>query len=344
MMEKSEQFCRYVKRFLDVYLPRQRNLSPNTVRSYRTVLNLFVDYLIDVRHLTFSEIGFGCIDRTMIAGFLSWLEDNRLCSAITRNQRLATLSSFLSFVAADDVSLAVPSMEVSKVPCAKTPMKPLQYLSQEAVKTLLEQPDRLKPKGIRDSLILVMLYDTAARITELLTLKIADVKLDLKHPYVILTGKGEKRRSVPLMERTVVHIKLYNAMYHAGSETHSGDYLFYTKIKGVCNPMSYENASKMIAGYGRQAAATCSEVPVKIHAHLLRATRAMHLYQDGVPLSYIKDLLGHSNINTTSIYAMADLGMLRTALGNIEDPLKEFAAPIDWKSEKEKLKALAGLA
>jgi hypothetical protein len=67
----------------------------------------------------------------------------------------------------------------------------------------------------------------------------------------------------------------------------------------------------------------------------------MHLYQDGVPLSYIKDLLGHSNINTTSIYAMADLGMLRTALGNIENPLKEFAAPIDWKSEKEKLKALA---
>jgi site-specific recombinase XerD len=343
MAEASEQFCRYVKRFLDVYLPRQRNLSPNTVRSYRTVLNLFVDYLVDVRQLTFSKIGFDCIERTMIAGFLSWLEDSRLCSANTRNQRLAALSSFLSFVAADDVSLAVPSMEASKVPCAKAPVKQLQYLRQEAVRALLAQPDRLKPKGIRDSLILVMLYDTAARITELLTLKVADIKLDLKHPYVILTGKGEKSRSVPLMERTVAHIRLYNTMYHASSETHS-DNLFYTKINGVCCPMSYENASKMIAGYGRQAAATCPEVPAKIHAHLLRSTRAMHLYQDGVPLSYIKDLLGHSNINTTSIYAMADLGMLRTVFGNIEDPLKDFAAPIDWKSEKEKLKALASLS
>jgi site-specific recombinase XerD len=187
-----------------------------------------------------------------------------------------------------------------------------------------------------------MLYDTAARITELLTLKVADIKLDLKHPYVILTGKGKKSRSVPLMERTVAHIKLYNAMYHVGGEAYC-DHLFYTKIKGVCSPMSYENTSKMIAGYGRQAAVTCSEVPVRVHAHLLRSTRAMHLYQDGVPLSYIKDLLGHSNINTTSIYAMADLGMLRAAISNIEDPLKEFAAPIDWKSEKEKLKALAGL-
>jgi site-specific recombinase XerD len=342
MMEESERFCRYVKSFLDVYLPRQRNLSPNTVRSYRTVLNLFVDYLVDVEQLTFSEIGFGCIDRTMIAGFLSWLEDSRLCSVVTRNQRLAALSSFLSFVATDDVSLAVPSIEASKVPCAKTPVKQLQYLSQEAVRALLAQPDRLKPRGIRDSLLLVMLYDTAARITELLTLKVTDIKLDLKHPYVILTGKGKKSRSVPLMERTVAHIRLYNTMFHAG-EAHC-DHLFYTKTTGVCNPMSYENASKMIAGYGRQAATACSEVPIRVHAHLLRSTRAMHLYQDGVPLSYIKDLLGHSNINTTSIYAMADLGMLRAAISNIEDPLKGFAAPIDWKSEKEKLKALAGLA
>jgi site-specific recombinase XerD len=234
-------------------------------------------------------------------------------------------------------------MEASKVPCAKTPVKQLQYLSPEAVRTLLAQPDRSKPKGIRDSLLLVMLYDTAARITELLTLKIADIKLDLKHPYVILTGKGKKSRSVPLMERTVAHIRLYKTKYHADGEAHC-DHFFYTKMKGVCSPMSYENASKMIAEYGRQAATICSEIPVRVHAHLLRSTRAMHLYQDGVPLSYIKDLLGHSNINTTSIYAMADLGILRTAISNIEDPLKDFAPPIDWKSEKEKLKALAGLA
>jgi site-specific recombinase XerD len=131
-------------------------------------------------------------------------------------------------------------------------------------------------------------------------------------------------------------------MFHAEGPP-SCNNLFYTKVKEVCGPMSYENASKMIAGYGRKAATVCPEIPPKIHAHLLRVTRAMHLYQDGVPLSYIKDLLGHSNINTTSIYSMADLGMLRTAISSIEDPLKGFAAPVDWKSEKEKLKALAGL-
>jgi site-specific recombinase XerD len=342
MKKEYELFCRYIKRFLEVYLPKQRNLSPNTARSYRTALNLFVDYLVDVRHLSLGNIGFGCIDRSAVAGFLSWLEDVRQCSASTRNQRLAAISSFLSFVATDDVSLAMPYIEAGKVPCAKTPAKQLHYLSQEAVRALLAQPDRSKPKGIRDSLILVMLYDTAARMAELLNLKVDDLKLTLRHPYTILTGKGNKSRSVPLMERTVEHIRLYCTMFHA--EGPSGcSHLFYTKIKGVCGPMSYENASKMITNYGRQAATVCPEIPLKIHAHLLRVTRAMHLYQDGVPLSYIKDLLGHSNINTTSIYSMADLGMLRTAISSIEDPLKGFTAPVDWKSEKDRLKALAGL-
>ena len=343
MREGYELFCRYIKKFLEVYLPKQRNLSPNTARSYRTALNLFVDYLVDVRHLRLSEVGFECIDRATIAGFLSWLEDARHCSAATRNQRLAAISSFLSYVATNDVSLAVPSIEVSKVPCAKAPARQMQYLSQEAVKILLAQPDRSKPKGIRDSLILVMLYDTAARMAELLSLELGDLKLGLKHPYVILTGKGGKSRSVPLMERTVEHIRLYYTTFHADGATFCS-HLFYTRVKDSYGPMSYENASKMIAGYGRQAAMACPEIPLRTHAHLLRRTRAMHLYQDGVPLSYIKDLLGHSNINTTSIYAMADLGMLRAAINSIEDPLKGFAAPPDWRSEKNRLKALAGLS
>lgn len=119
--------------------------------------------------------------------------------------------------------------------------------------------------------------------------------------------------------------------------------LFYTVIGGEQRPMSYENASKMVAKYGALAATTCDGFPSRLHAHTLRHTRSMHLYQDGVPLSYIKDLLGHSSINTTSIYASADLDMLRKAMAPLDKPLETFAPLPDWAGEKERLMKLAGL-
>mgnify|MGYP000882738995 CR=1 FL=1 len=342
MSADVEEFCRYVSRFLHVFLPRQRSLSPNTIRSYKTALNQLVDFLMEKCGYRYRDIGFSIIDKDVISGFISWLNSEHGCSSRTCNQRLAALSSFFRFVSLQDVALSVPSIEIGKVPSMKYETKPVEYLSTEAVALLLDQPDRTTRKGLRDAMLLIMLYDTAARITELLTLETSDIRTDLNTPYVTLKGKGSKTRSVPLMQRTLEHLGVYMEVFHPKHEDPS-PFLFYTMIKGKAGAMSYENASKMITKYGRMAASTSNEVPVKTHAHLLRHTRSMHLYQDGVPLSYIKDFLGHSNINTTSIYAAADLGMLRSMLDRVSDPLESFTPMIDWKDEREKLKALAGL-
>jgi len=290
----------------------------------------------------YRDIGFAVFDRKLITGFISWLSTEKGCTGRTCNQRLAALSSFFRFVSLEDVALALPSHEIARVPSMKHEKKPVEYLSAEAVAILLDQPDRTTRKGLRDAMILIMLYDTAARITELLTLATGDIRTDLNTPYVTLTGKGGKVRSVPLMQRTLDHLDIYLEAFHPRDDDPS-PYLFYTVIKGKAGPMSYENASKMIARYGAQAAHISNEVPRGIHAHQLRHTRSMHLYQDKVPLSYIKDFLGHSNINTTSIYASADLGMLRSMLEGVSDPLESFTPVINWKDEKDKLKALAGL-
>jgi site-specific recombinase XerD len=343
MSASTEEFCRYVSKFLHVYLPYQRNLSPNTIRSYRNALNQFVDYLLEQCGYRYHDIGFAIFKRDVFVGFISWLNSDRGCSGRTCNQRLAALSSFFRFVALEDVALSVPSFEIARVPTMKHELKPVEYLSAEAVTMLLDQPDRTTKKGQRDAMLIIMLYDTAARITELLTLETKDIRTDLNTPYATLKGKGGKRRSVPLMQRTLNHLETYMNTFHPKHDDPS-PYLFYTVIKGRAGAMSYENASKMIAKYGRLAASASKEVPGKIHAHLLRHTRSIHLYQDGVPLSYIKDFLGHSNINTTSIYASADLGMLRSMLEGVSDPLESFTPMINWKNEKEKLKTLAGLS
>ena len=321
MSAGTEEFCRYVSKFLHAYLPYQRNLSPNTIRSYRNALNQFVDYLMEQCGYRYRDISFTIFKRDVFVGFISWLNSDQRCSRRTCNQRLAALSSFFRFVSLEDVALSVPSFEIARVPTMKHEMKPVKYLSAEAVAVLLAQPDRTTKKGLRDAMFLIMLYDTAARITELLTIGTKDI----------------------LMQRTLNHLEAYMVTFHPKHDDPS-PYLFYTVIKGRAGAMSYENASKMIAKYGILAASVSKEVPGNIHAHLLRHTRSMHLYQDGVPLSYIKDFLGHSNINTTSIYASADLGMLRSMLEGVSDPLESLTPKINWKDEKEKLKTLAGLS
>ncbi len=339
MNRDAEELFVTIRRFLETYLPLQRGSSPNTVRSYRTTLRQFVDYLVDEEGIRIDRLTFSSITEGSLAGYLDKVESSG-CSVATRNQRLAAIKSFLSFAAAEDIANVALLARAGRVPQKKAPRAPVEYLSEEQLAALLNQPDATTRMGLRDLDMLVMLYDTAARIRELLGIRLMDLHLGA-HPYVVLHGKGQKVRSVPLMKRTVELNARYMREYHPTRVATST--LFYTVIGGERRPMSYENASKMVAKYGALAAKDCDEFPARLHAHTLRHTRSMHLYQDGVPLSYIKDLLGHSNINTTSIYASADLDMLRRAMAPLDKPLETFAPLPDWESEKDRLMKLAGL-
>lgn len=340
MRSEAESLFSMIRRFLEVWLPLQRGASPATVRSYRTALRQFVGHLADGCGGRLDHVSFSSVTEESLSSYLDSLEE-RGCGVSTRNQRLAAIRSFLSYAALEDVALVAVLAEAQRTPVKKGITKKVEYLNEDQLKALFGQPDPSVPKGLRDLAILVALYDTAARARELLGIKLGDLRLGT-HPYVVLHGKGQKLRSVPLMGRTVELLERYMREFH--EDRIANESLFYTVIGGRRKEMSYENVSKMVAKYGRMAASASDGFPDRLHAHTLRHTRAMHLYQDGVPLSYVKDVLGHSNINTTSIYASADLEMLRRAMAPLDRPLETFAPLPDWHEENEKLMRLAGLA
>lgn len=217
-------------------------------------------------------------------------------------------------------------------------------MSGIALKILLEQPANTK-RGMRDRFFMILLYDTGARIQEILDLKLKDIHLNDQTPCLYLTGKGNKTRAVPLMDKTVAHLNKYLKLFHSDSFPKNDQYLFYTLIKGQIGQMSDDNVSCFLKRYAASARQVCSEVPLRMHAHLFRHTRAMHLYQAGIPLSYIKDFLGHVSVNTTDIYASADTSMMKAALEDIGKKDIERGSkeePI-WQDNEEMILKLCGL-
>jgi len=222
----------------------------------------------------------------------------------------------------------------------KVAIRPVEYMSEISLKALLAQPDIRTVKGIRNRMIIILLYDTAARVQELVDMKVSDLHLEAKNPFVIVTGKGDKTRSIPLMNKTVAHLKEYLSRFHTILDDGTSKPLFYSNKTGKPHMLSTDTISVILKNCGEKAKSTCLEVPHRVYPHLIRHTRAMYLYKSGMPLSYLAEFLGHVNVNTTDIYASADIDMLRDALKKTDPELAE-EIPL-WKDE-ENLKKLCGL-
>jgi site-specific recombinase XerD len=189
---------------------------------------------------------------------------------------------------------------------------------------------------------MILMYDTGGRIQEILDLKLNDLALNQDTPCVYLHGKGNKIRVVPLMDKTIDHLKNYLKLFHPCTENTPNDtYLFYTVIKGKQGQIAPDTIALFLKKYAKMARPNCPDVPENIHAHMFRHSRAMHLYQSGIPLSYIKDFLGHVSATTTSIYASADTQMIRAALEKAEDN-KTTVNPV-WKGDEDMILKLCGL-
>jgi len=344
-MKENDGFFKYVRGFLTVFLPKNKCCSRNTIKAYRDSLNLFRRFLLEKKGIAFTQISFDLINHELVYEFLAWLQDAHGCGAATQNHRLAVLKSFLRYCAFEDPTLMAIYLDIQKVQSKKTTRKRVEYMSETALKALLEQPDPDTRCGLRDRFFMILLYDTGARIQEILDLRLKDLHLKDQTPCIYLTGKGGKTRAVPLMDKTIAHLREYMQTYHPDQEWENDHYLFYTIIKGLKGRMSADNVSCFLKRYAKSAHQVCSEVPLRMHAHLFRHTRAMHLYQAGIPLSYIKDFLGHVSVDTTDIYAFADTSMMRAALEKIDNRGVEnssAAKPI-WQENEEMILKLCGL-
>jgi integrase/recombinase XerD len=344
-MTRDDSFFKQLRGFLTVYLPKHKCYSPNTVKAYRDTLNLFRRFLQEKKGIAFTQIRFDLITHEVVFEFLAWLQGIRGCHAATKNHRLAVLKSFLHYCAIEDPALMAIYLDIQQVHAQKIARPRVDYLSETALKVLLKQPDPQTRHGRRDRFLMILLYDTGARIQELLDLKLKDLHLKDPTPCLYLNGKGNKTRPVPLMDKTIEHLQAYLNVFHPGADPANDRLLFYTLHTGQPGPMSADNVARFLRRYAQAAHQICADVPLRMHAHLFRHTRAMHLYQAGIPLSYIKDFLGHASINTTDIYAAADPAMLRAALEKIDthDAGQAPAAAPIWQHNEDMILKLCGL-
>ena len=334
--------------FLIIYLPKHRRVSPNTVRSYKNALNQLLDYIKVVKSVSLGDITFEMITAETVTAFLDYVEDERNCSISTRNQRLAAIRSFIAYVAMMDITVAANLTELEGIPLKKTASTVIEYMSEEAVSAVLNVVDITTPLGFRDRCIMMLMYDSAARIQELIDIKLGDFRWGRK-PTVTLHGKGSKERTVPISEKTAEHIRLYIAQFHAETKSDPDAPLFYSVIHGNRNHLSLRCVRELIRKHGRTAIAKCVEVPENVHPHMFgRHSRAMHLYQHGMPLELIAQWLGHANLETVLVYAHADTEHKRRAIEKATVNGKNSPADIGPKrftvTDEATLKRLAGLA
>lgn len=335
-----------VRSFFLVFLPEEQKCSQNTIRSYRKSLELLFDFVKERNSVALNEITFEMMDRNTVSEFLSYLETERNCSISTRNHRLHCIRAFFKYAAQEDITVIAHLEEIQKVKRAKQPETIVEHMSEDAVRAILKQPDTYTEKGKRDAFLLLFLYKTGARVQELVDIRLCDIQLG-KYPKVTIHGKGAKTRSIPLRDDVVQHLKKYLALFHPEQNLFSEQYLFYVTRNQNRKRMTEDNVRKLIAKYGVQARKICKEVPENVHPHLFRHSWAMVLYQNGVDLTLISQWLGHSNLETTLIYAHADTELKRKALEKavpVDSPLKEHLNAERYKvSDEELLKRLCGL-
>lgn len=296
--------------FLGDYLPGQRNLSSNTIRSYADTFRLLLQFCRDIRERAIERLQIKDIDQSLVEDFLGWLGTERACSISTRNQRLAAMHAFFRYVQAEAPEFMLHSQRVLAIPFKRHPRVVISYLSAEEMQTLLSQPDRSRQKGRRDLVLLSLLYDSGARVQELIDLVARDIRLE--HPAkVMLTGKGRKTRYVPLMSRTVALLQDYLRAQHLDTPLMMEHPLFFNSQR---KELSRAGVTYIVGKYADMARNTHASMPEKVTPHTFRHSKAMHLLQANVNLVYIRDILGHTDIKTTEMYARADTEMKRIAL------------------------------
>jgi integrase/recombinase XerD len=307
---KPTDFSKYLTDFLNRYLPHERGASSNTIFSYRDTFISYLTYMeaggIKAEKLTMKDI-----TKTCIVSFLDWLEKERKCSISTRNLRLAAVHSFFKYIQYQNPDNIYEYQKIMSISDKKALKPVMSYLTSEGIRLILQQPDTTKIRGRRNLALLSLMYDTGARVSEIINLTPQCVRLN--KPYtIIITGKGNKARVVPLLEEQLNILRTYmteNSLLLPENIQHP----LFANCWG--EKLTRAGISAIFNTYVKMARVSNSTlIPEKISCHSIRHSRAMHLLEAGVNLVYIRDLLGHANIQTTEVYARADSRVKREAI------------------------------
>jgi site-specific recombinase XerD len=304
------------KEFLYHQLIDIRKVSDNTISSYRDGLNQFIDYLENEKKIRRRDISFSDFDRETLKNYQDWMLNNRKLSGKTCNLRLTAIRSLLEYASGEHPDLMSFYLGSCSIKGTKIEAKPIEFFENKQMKALLLAPDTKSKIGRRNQMMLILMYDTAARVTEIIDLTLESLHLNSDIPYITIFGKGRKYRNVPLMEKTCSHLKRYLREFHEGVDKEQS--LFYAVTHGTKHQLSDDTLELLIKKYTNECVSKDMEMPVKPHCHMIRKTRAMDLYQNGIPLTHIQQLLGHEDLSTTSgFYAFATLDTLAKSLAKV---------------------------
>jgi integrase/recombinase XerD len=328
------------------YLPVVRKSSPHTIRTYQVAMEQFLDYIKEKRGIKLYEVTIDMINRDTVVAYLDYLDTVKRCCITTRNHRLNCIRGFCKYASSFNMEAATCWNTMQLIKRARGEVKPVGYMSMDAIDAILAQPDTSTRLGLRDTFLMLFLYQTGARVQELVDVRIKDISFRTA-PIITLKGKGSKVRCIPLRDQFASHLNKYLEIFHPKHEPYSDDYLFFTMRYGMHNRMTEDNVRRLVQKYGQMAKPKSPEIPYNVHPHLFRHSRAMHLYQNGVALPLVSEWLGHSRLDTTLIYAHADTEQKRKAIEKAfpeESTLKQFLNSDRYSiDDEETIKQLYGL-
>jgi len=345
MMKNKDNFIPCLREFFTIFLPKQARRSPHTILATRQVWNMLLSFVCCTTGKRVENLTFADLNRANVLSFLDETQRAKGWGPATRNHRLARIRSFFRYAASVEPMLVIYLENLKGIPLQKEINKSfvLEYMTRDAIAAVLRQPNPSKRNGARDLFFLVLMYDTAARDCEMLSMLFGDFDPASKVAYLL--GKGNKPRSVPVSDETVQHFHRYAKTHHPTKDT--AQPMFYTIRNGAKCTMSDDNVARFLRIYGKMAKSECPEVPDNIHPHLIRKTRSMNLYQSGMPLELLAQFLGHNDPMTTLIYARADNEMKRKAIeraaavaGTVSPEAEEAA----WEGNEDMIKRLLGLS
>ena len=324
--------------FLSHHLAAQRNLSPNTIRAYRDTFTLLLRYCRNQRNMALERLSLKQTDVPLVEGFLDHLEQDRHASIRTCNYRLAALHSFFRYVQSELPDHLLQCQRILAIPLRRHPRTTVGYLAKEDLARILAQPDVRSRAGRRDAVLLSVLYDTGARVQELIDMSAGDVRLE-PPAQVRLFGKGRKMRAVPLMDATAGLLRDHLRESGLDRPERFEQPLFQNR-RGA--RLSRWGVRYILDKHVQAARNGHPGFTQPVTPHTLRHTKGMHLLQSGVSLEIIRDFLGHEHVLTTQIYARANLEMKRKALARVADD-STFPDIPSWHKDRTLLEWLRSL-
>ena len=310
-------FSYHVEKYFAEYLPLHIGASDNTRKSYRDAFVQLLGYIESELRIKAGKVQIETLTDGVIEGFLLYLEETKGVSVSTRNQRLAAIHSFVRYLQRRELAYFERCSAILAIPFKKAPHPSMAWLSVREIEILLSLPDTRSKKGLRTLAVLVVLYETGARVQELICLTVASLHLSPDRLFVELRGKGNKLRQIPIGEDAAAIISKYLNAHRINAS----DDAVFTNNRG--EELTRAGVQHIIDKYISEARQLHPDLfRRKYSNHSFRHSKAMHLLEAGVNLIYIRDFLGHSSVTTTEIYAKTNPDIKRkiiaenTMLGN----------------------------